>query len=141
MYHCGGNVQVVHFGAAFYTSRDRSPSTVARELKRNGSRSQGYRPCYADLQAHARRWTGSKPDRNTVLREPVLSRLEQGWSPEQVAGRLSLDAGRRVICHGKIYHLIYAQVARKKDCSWRQYLSRGKSKRGRQGRNRKSPAY
>ena len=113
---------------------------VARELKRNGSRTQGYRPRYADLQAHARRWSGSKLDRNTVLRESVLSRVKQGWSPEQVAGRLSLDDGRRVICHETIYRFIYAQVARKKDYSWRQYLPRGKSKRGRQGRSRKSPA-
>ena len=58
---------------------------MARELKRNGSRTQGYRPGYADLQAHAHRWTGSKLDRNTVLRESILSRLQQGWSPEQVA--------------------------------------------------------
>ena len=113
---------------------------VARELKRNGSRTQGYRPRYADLQAHARRWSGSKLGRNTVLRESVLSRVKQGWSPEQVAGRLSLDAGRRVICHETIYGFIYAPVARKKGYSWRQYLPHGKSKRGRQGRSRKSPA-
>ena len=30
---------------------DRSPSTVARELKRNGSRTQGYQPVYANQQA------------------------------------------------------------------------------------------
>ena len=41
-------------------SVDRSPSTVARELKRNGSRTQGYQPVYANQQAHARRWRGSR---------------------------------------------------------------------------------
>ena len=139
MYHCGVlTSRWSTLAPAFAQVWIASPSTVARELKRNGSRTQGYRPRYADLQAHARRWT--KPDRNTVLRESVLSRLKQGWSPEQVAGWLSLDAGRRVICHGTIYRFIYAPVARKKDCSWRQYLFRGKSKRGRQGRSRKSPA-
>ena len=38
---------------------DRSPSTVARELRRNGSKTQGYRPSYAQQQASARRWRGS----------------------------------------------------------------------------------
>ena len=40
--------------AQIAASLDRSPSTVARELKRNGSRTQGYQPRYADQQAHAR---------------------------------------------------------------------------------------
>jgi IS30 family transposase len=67
---------------------DRSPSTIAREMKRNCSQNGQYRPGYADQQSRARRWTGSKLDRNPDLRQPVLSRLTQGWSPEQVAGRL-----------------------------------------------------
>ena len=41
-------------------SLDRAPSTVARELKRNTSRQQGYRPTYADQQARARRWRGAR---------------------------------------------------------------------------------
>ncbi|MCY4110534.1 MAG: helix-turn-helix domain-containing protein, partial [Chloroflexi bacterium] len=40
---------------------DRAPSTIARELKRNASRTQGYQPRYADQQAHARRWRGPRP--------------------------------------------------------------------------------
>ena len=47
---------------------DRSPSTISRELKRNGSRTQGYQPGYAHQQAHARRWRGSKLERNDSLR-------------------------------------------------------------------------
>ena len=35
---------------------DRSAWTVARELKRNGSKSGGYQPVYADQRARARRW-------------------------------------------------------------------------------------
>lgn len=35
-------------------SLDRPPSTVARELKRNGSKPQGYQPSYAQQQARAR---------------------------------------------------------------------------------------
>ena len=73
-------------------SLDRSDSC---ELKRNGSRTRGYLPAYADQQAHARRWQGSRLERDAVLRDRVLSRLQQGWSPEQVVGRLALDRARR----------------------------------------------
>ena len=78
-------------------SLDRSPSTVSRELKRNGSRTRGYLPAYADQQAHARRWIGSRLERDAVLRDRVLSRLQQGWSPEQVVGRLALESGKKVL--------------------------------------------
>ena len=36
------------------TALDRAPSTIARELKRNTARQQGYRPRYAQEQARAR---------------------------------------------------------------------------------------
>ena len=119
---------------------DRPPSTVAREMKRNVSRTLGYQPRYADQQAHARRWRGSRLERDGPLREKVLSRLGQGWSPEQVAGRLALDEGRQVLSHESIYRFIYSQMARKKDYSWRHYLPRAKSKRGFRGRKGGSPA-
>ena len=119
---------------------DRPPSTVARELRRNGSKSQDYQPSYAQQQARARRWRGSKLERDGPLRLRVLSRLEQGHSPEQVSGRLALEAGRPVISHETICRFIYAQLARTKNYAWRHYLPRAKSKRGRRGRKGGSPA-
>jgi IS30 family transposase len=119
---------------------DRQPSTIGRELKRNSSKQEGYRPGYANEQSRARRWTGSKLERNADLQEIVLSRLKQGWSPEEVAGRLALENGRCIISHETIYRFIYAQLARTQDFSWRLYLPRGKSKRGWRGRKGGSPA-
>ena len=95
---------------------------------------------YADQQAHARRWRGSRLERDDGLRDRVLARLQQGWSPEQVAGRFALEEGRKVVSHETIYRFIYAQLARKKDYSWRHYLPRAKSKRGWRGRKGGSPA-
>ena len=118
---------------------DRAPSTIARELRRNGSRTQGYQPRYADQQAHARRWRGPRLDRDPSLRTQVLTRLQQGWSPEQVAGRLAREAGRPVISHESIYRFIDAQIRRTKDYAWRHYLPRAKSKRGRRSRKGSSP--
>jgi transposase, IS30 family len=117
---------------------DRAPSTIAREVKRNAG--AAYKPAYAQEQARARRWTGSRLERESVLRQTVIERLGSGWSPEQVAGRLALDSGRRVISHESIYRFIYAQIARGKDFDWRHLLPRKKSKRGWRGRRGGSPA-
>ena len=76
---------------------DRQPSTIARELKRNSGAKVGYQPAYAQAQTDARRWTGTRLERDDSLREEVLDRLARGWSPEQVAGRLAHEEGRRVI--------------------------------------------
>ena len=119
---------------------DRPPSTISRELKRNSGRQVGYKPSYAQEQTKARRWKGSRLEREPALRQAVLDRLAQGWSPEQVAGRLAFEAGRRVISYESIYRFIYAQMARHKDYRWRRYLPRGKSKRGCRGRKGGSSA-
>ena len=113
---------------------DRAPSTISRELKRNIGRQVGYKPAYAQEQTRARRWKGSRLEREAALRQAVLERLALGWSPEQVAGRLAYEAGRRVISYESIYRFIYTQIARHKDYRWRRYLPRGKSRRGLRGR-------
>jgi IS30 family transposase len=109
---------------------DRQPSTISRELKRNSGSKIGYRPSYAQAQAEARRWSGARLERDDALRETILDRLASGWSPEQVCGRLALEAGRPVISHESIYRFIHAQARRTNDGSWRRYLPRGKLKRG-----------
>src|SRR5690349_365362 len=114
---------------------DRSPSSVARELERNGG-STGYKPTYAGEQAHSRRWRGSRLLRKPELQAQVLKLLRRGLSPEAVAGRLELERGKLVISHETIYRFIYAQIARTKDYAWRRYLPRGKTKRGFRGRRR-----
>ena len=83
---------------------------------------------------------GGRLERDDDLRGRVLRGLAQGWSPEQVAGRLAREAGAPVISYETIYRFIYAQIARKKDYRWRHYLPRAKSKRGWRGRKGGSPA-
>ena len=119
---------------------DRQPSTIAREIKRNSGHQVGYQPTYANQQSQARRWTGSKLDRDSSLRESVLLRLKQGWSPEQVSKRLALEHGEQMISYETIYRFIYAQLNRNMNYSWRHYLPRAKSKRGWRGRRGGSPA-
>ena len=85
----------------------------------------GYKPAYADEQASARRWTGTRLERDPALRKTVLGHLAQGWSPEQVSGRLAMEQNQKVISHESIYRFIYAQIRRTKNYDWRQYLPRG----------------
>jgi IS30 family transposase len=118
---------------------DRAPSSVARELKRNSGSQLGYAPAYADQQAKARHWIGSKLDRDAVLRERVLNLLATGWSPEQIAGRSGRD-GQPGIGVETIYRFVYAQIARHNDYSWRNYLPRKKARRGRHSMQARSPA-
>src|SRR6185503_7304427 len=113
---------------------DRSPSTIARELKRNSGSQVGYQPAYAEQQAKSRRWKGSRLIRDPSLQALVLKWLGQGWSPAQVAGRLKKEKRRKVISHETIYRFIDAQIRRTKDYSWRHYLPRAKTKRGWRGR-------
>lgn len=125
------------------TALDRQPSTISRELKRNaggGPRAGPYRAAYAQAQTAARRWSGSRLERDEALRERVLEALGQGWSPEQVAGRLKLEQGRPVIGHESIYRFIYSQLKRTNDGAWRHYLPRAKARRGRRGQKGGSPA-
>ena len=117
----------------------RSSSAISRELKRNRM-SAGYAPVHAGELASARRWRGSKLERSEELQSVVLDRLKQGWSPEQVAGRLAREAGKKVISYESIYRFVYAQIRRTNDFAWRHYLPRGKFKRGFRGRKGGSPA-
>ncbi len=119
---------------------DRAPSSISRELRRNEGQQIGYKPAHAQERASARRWKGSKLDRNAGLREEVLGLLRKGWSPEQVCAFVERQHGKRLLGPETIYRFIAAQIARNKDYSWRHYLPRAKAKRGRRGKRGGSSA-
>jgi transposase, IS30 family len=125
---------------------DRSPSSIGRELKRNNGLKIGYKPGYAEAQAKARRWRGSRLKRQPELQKYVLDRLAMGWSPQQIAGRLalgddSLSISLPSISHESIYRFIYAEKKRTDDATWRHYLPQAKAKRGRRARRSASPVH
>ena len=119
---------------------DRAPSSVSRELKRNHGAQLGYKPAYAQEQAAARRWTGSRLERNAGLRDRVLGALRRGWSPEQVAGWLDRHDAAPTVSHETIYRFIYAQIRRTNDGAWRNYLPRARGRRGWRRKPDRSPA-
>ena len=69
----------------------RHRSTINRELKKN-SNADGYRADGATRLAWARKLRGSRIGRSTCLRNHIEDRLAMGWTPEQLVGRMELDA-------------------------------------------------
>lgn len=82
-------------------------STIYRELQRN-SGSQGYRPDWPSQQYLARRRIRpTKLETQPELKEFIIHKLAQGWSPDQIAGRLKDQHGQTIISHESIYRYIY----------------------------------
>jgi IS30 family transposase len=92
----------------------RSPSTVTRELARNGGR-RGYRAAAADEQAWQR---ARRPQRCKLAREPhlaalVAEKLAKQWSPRQIAGWLKRefpDDETMRVSHETIYLTLFVQA-------------------------------
>ncbi len=86
----------------------RHPATISREIRRNGG-GRGYRQGQAWRKATERRsGASSVPGKLTEERwAKVVAKLEEGWSPEQVSGRLRLeDPG--MVGRQRIYDLVRA---------------------------------
>jgi len=93
---------------------NRSPSTISREIGRNGG-SQRYRASQADEQAwdRARRPKLCRLALNGQLRRIVARRLAWDWSPEQISGWLKRtypDDERLHVSHETIYRSIFIQT-------------------------------
>ncbi|OXJ28244.1 IS30 family transposase [Burkholderia sp. HI2714] len=92
----------------------RAPSTISREVRRNGGR-QYYRASQADELAwdRARRPKTCKLVRNRILAQVVASKLRLQWSPEQIAGWLkhvyAVNKDYQV-SHETIYRSLYIQA-------------------------------
>lgn len=52
-------------------------------------------------------------DKDSELRNFMIDKLKQGWSPELIAGRLKQDNGYCVISHETIYRYIYSSKGMK----------------------------
>ena len=117
----------------------RHPSTISRELRRNRKPSRRWRGGYDPQRAqnltrrrHAR-GRAHKLERQPELRKQVFDRLAMGWSPEQIAGRLTLAKGEPVISHESIYRYIYWRLWSFKE-NLHLLLPRQKYARGKPGR-------
>ena len=92
----------------------RAPSTISREIKRNGGQ-EGYRASRADQAAwdRGRRPKAGKLAANRVLARLVAGKLQRQWSPEQVAGWLKRtypDDTSRQVSPETIYRSLFIQA-------------------------------
>jgi IS30 family transposase len=93
---------------------ERSPSTVSREIKRNGGQ-ECYRAAQADQAAwdRARRPKRCKLAQNRVLARIVAGKLQRQWSPEQIAAWLKHTYpcdGDYHVSHETIYRSLFIQA-------------------------------
>ncbi|MFC1536198.1 IS30 family transposase [Pseudomonadota bacterium] len=92
----------------------RAPSTVSREIRRNGG-SECYRANTADQTAweRAHRPQPCKLVKNSSLAYAVAAKLKMSWSPEQIAGWLKYaypDREDHQVSHETIYRSLYIQA-------------------------------
>ena len=113
---------------------------ISRELKRNSKASKkwagGYDPQRAQelmLRRHAR-GRAHKLERQPDLRKEVLKRLAEGWSPEQIAGRMEQEQASERVSYESIYRYIYWRSWSFKETLHR-LLPRKKYPRGQRSKN------
>ena len=92
----------------------RSPSTVSREINRNGGLKR-YRASQADQAAwdRAHRPKPCKLKVNPALRRIVARKLRCNWSPEQIAGWLKRKHSgdkQKYVSHETIYRSLFVQA-------------------------------
>ncbi|WP_066272422.1 IS30 family transposase [Hydrogenophaga palleronii] len=92
----------------------RSPSTISKEIARNG----GFKE-YRAVDADRRAWQQAmrpKPCRlanNIRLRDQVAAKLQENWSPQQIAGWLRKHSGgdpSMELSHETIYRSLFIQA-------------------------------
>jgi IS30 family transposase len=82
-------------------------SSIYRELSRN-STTQRYQPGVAHRKAMSRRpHKALKLQTDTRLYHYVYDHLKQGWSPEQMVGRMRLEKKSFDVCPETIYQYVY----------------------------------
>jgi IS30 family transposase len=96
------------------TSLGRAPSTISREIKRNGDQ-ENYRANQADQATwdRTRRPKICKLVENRTLAGIVAGKLQMQWAPEQIAGWLKHtypDDENYQVSHETIYRSLYIQA-------------------------------
>lgn len=91
----------------------RDPSTISRDISRSAPPvNRQYTPRVAQARAVKNRSSRGRKDRlkNDTVRTYVVEQLKNGYSPEQIAGRLPDAHPAESISHEAIYRFVYAQI-------------------------------
>lgn len=89
----------------------RSPNTVSYELKQN-SVDGAYDPLKAKQKSRAsrrsRRYQQHKIERNTALRDYVITGLQAGWNPDEISGAMRATGQPFYIGKTQMYEWLYS---------------------------------
>ncbi len=105
---------------------ERQASVILREIQANSTEDARYQSHWAQKRSERRRRTSRQRERisDRGVRFYVHEKLKEGWSPEQIAGRIRLEMPNKRINHETIYQYVF-----KKEPSLTKYLQCGRKKR------------
>ena len=82
-------------------------STIYRELRRNTVNNGAYYPLAAHKLGQNRRRSCRKPEKINDQKDGlIMTLLMEGWSPEQISGRLRQEKNAWIISHETIYRFL-----------------------------------
>lgn len=104
----------------------RNVSVIAREIKANSTEDGRYQAYWAQQRSQRRRRQSRHRERiaDIAVRGYVREKLQEGWSPEQIAGRIRLDMPGKQVSHETIYEFVF-----KNERELVQYLQCGRKRR------------
>jgi IS30 family transposase len=95
---------------------ERGHSTISEEIRRNKSPHERWYKAEIAQARHEKRQMNKgnrcKLNRKEKLKKHVIEKLEEDWSPEQIAGELRGRCGMTIISHETIYQFIYSEEGR-----------------------------
>jgi IS30 family transposase len=90
---------------------EKHKSVISRELKRNANSKGKYSFQYAQDLANLRKERMKQPRKlYPRLKQKIIDLVSQGWSPQQIRGRLKLE-NQEYISHQTIYKIIHQDKA------------------------------
>jgi len=113
-------------------------STISREIQKRGGIIRGYTASFAQEDYEREKQKGGVKSKieSLAVGSFVIGKIKQGWSPEQIAGRLKkeIKEGKRLpddyVNHESIYQFIYDSEYGKSEKLFN-YLRQGKKRRTR----------
>ena len=105
----------------------RNKSSISRELTRCKDSDLGYIPDKAETQAKRCQQRHKQLLSNEKLLIFVTEKLREGWSPQQISGRLKLENNSLKISHETIYKFAYSKAGQA--LNWPKLLPRRQLKR------------
>jgi transposase, IS30 family len=97
-------------------SLSRGHSTISDEIRKNKSPHEARYNAELAQARHERKQLNkgnrSKLARKGKLKKYVIEKIEEDWSPEQIAGELRDRCGMTIISHETIYQFIYSEEGR-----------------------------